>query len=359
MVKPKNYSLAADIIRTLAIIGVVTIHTANSVFERPDFFGGISWWLSIILNSVSRIAVPLFIMLSGYFMLGRDRPFKTTLDRILKRLLLPLLFWTTFTYVAGDPKNFLEIFKWEYYLRFFSGNVFYYYFLVILAGLYFISPLLRSYIKAQTLSNQKRTALMFLGVGAAQAIVFFLSKTCALENAFTKWVPFTGLFLLGHLIGTGSFKNIETKSWKAIYFSGLLATIALNYIYYSKGSVEVLRSNYPSCLSHYSDYYLSLNVIAMTVSAFAILFFAKFDFLKNTIAEKIIYSVSRLSFGIYLVHLIVVALWDKGLGYDVDHAGVPLWLYLIIRISGVFIISFILSKILNRFSFTRKLIGGN
>lgn len=356
--KIKNYSLNADVIRVLATFGVIVIHTANSIYERPDFFGGISWWFSIILNAVSRISVPLFIMLSGYFLLRKDRHFPEVLTRITERLLLPLFFWTTFTYITADPKNYSDIFHLNYYLRFFSGNVFYYYFLVILTGLYFISPLLRSFIKTEKLKTQKKMAICFVLVGVAETAVEFMSKTCALENAFTKWVPFTGLFVVGYLITKGAFKEIKIKTAQLFFVLGLITTVVLDYLYFSEGSLTVLRTNYPGCLSQYSDYYLSFNVTAMTISAFVILISMNMNFIKGRFLKKIIYDISRLSFGIYLVHLTVVTFWDKVLGWDADHAYFPLWLYLIFRIFGIFAISYIVASILSRNKFTRRLIGG-
>ena len=101
----KSYNFALDAIRTAGIVGVVLIHTVNSVSERPDFFGGVSWWFAIILNSASRICIPLFIMLSGYLLLSKDEDYKTTLKRIVNRLLIPLVFWTTLTYVLSNPES--------------------------------------------------------------------------------------------------------------------------------------------------------------------------------------------------------------------------------------------------------------
>ncbi len=358
MKKIKNYSLTADVVRVLAIFGVVIIHTANSVFERPDFFGGISWWVALVLNSVSRIAVPVFIMLSGYFLLRKDQPFSLTLQRVIGRLVIPLVFWVILSYLVSNPTHLSEIFNIKFYLRFFSGNVFQYYFLVILIGLYFVSPFIRSFIKNEPLALQKKVAAILVGVGIAEAVVKFATGTCNLESAFTRWIPFAGLFIMGYLVTNGSYKKIDKKWYWLTYLIGLTVTVIAGYVYYSKGSLEVFRSNLPGCISHYSDYYLSINVVAMAISAYFLLFSTNFEFIKKFKLQDTVFNISRMSYAIYLVHLMVVTFWDKVIGWDVDHAMLPLWLYLFFRIFGVFFISYLISRLLSKFKLTSWLIGG-
>jgi len=355
--KSNSYIFSADVIRTLAIIGVVVIHTANSVFERPDFFGGISWWFAIILDSISRICIPLFIMLSGFLLLKKNESFSITFKRIINRLLIPLVFWTMVIYVSSNVKAAFSVFSLDFFLRFFTGNVYYFYFLVILIGLYFIAPLLNPYLITEKIKNIKLMTTLFIMVGVVETAVEYLSKNCAIENSFTKWVPYLGIFVFGYLIGTGKWK-IKNSNWlKWGYLIGLVATIAFNYIYYSFGSVKILRALPSGCLSQYPDYYLSINVALMSLTAFVLLFNFNYKFIKNTFWEKIIYDISRNSFGIYLVNLFVVNFWDITLHLNVDSVRIPIWSYVIIKLVGVFVISYILSIILRKIPLFNRVMG--
>ena len=357
MKKSGSYIFSADVIRTLAIFGVVAIHTANSVYERPDFFGGISWWLAIIIDSVSRICIPLFIMISGFLLLKKNEKFSITFKRIVNRLLIPLVFWTALIYVTSNLKTAYTVFSLDFLLRFFSGNVYYFYFLTILIGLYFISPLLSSYLRHENLERIKKMVVFFILAGLAETATEYLVKNCAIENSFTKWVPYTGIFLFGYLIGTAKWKIKSSKLIKWGYLLGFAATVILNYIYYSYGSIKVLRTLPSGCLSQYSDYYLSLNVVLMSLTAFV--FLVNFDYksIKNTIWEKIIYAVARASFGIYLVNLFVVNFWDKWLHLDVDSIRVPLWTYVIVKLVSVFVLSFLLTILLKKIPIIKKVMG--
>lgn len=54
--KKPGYIFSADVIRGLAIFGVVTIHIANEIYTRLDFFGGSIWWIASLLNSIFLIS---------------------------------------------------------------------------------------------------------------------------------------------------------------------------------------------------------------------------------------------------------------------------------------------------------------
>lgn len=357
MKRPKNYIFSADVIRALAILAVVAIHTTNSVFERPDFFGGKSWWVAIIINSISRICIPLFIMLSGFLLFRKDENYFTTIKKVVNRLLVPLFFWTILVYVFGNPNSYTDLLNPYFYLRFFSGNVYAFYFLVILTGLYLVSPLFKSFIKSSSDFSQKKLAYALIFSGVAQAAVEYLARDCSTENSFTKWFPFAGIFLMGYLIASGKLKFKNSLLLKAIYFIGLAATIVFNYWYYSKGSVKVLRTNPTDCLTHYSDYYLSINVVMMTIPAFAILFNGGYKWLQKNFLSKIIYNISRASYGIYLTHLIFVSIWDGNLKWTVDNTTLPLWLFVIVKWFGIFTVSYVASVLISKIPVVKRLIG--
>ena len=87
----KKYIFQADVVRCLAIIMAVGVHLVTPITARPDFFGGKIWWLTFLLNCLFRIAVPLFVILSGYLTLGKEITIQQNLKKITKRLLIPLV----------------------------------------------------------------------------------------------------------------------------------------------------------------------------------------------------------------------------------------------------------------------------
>jgi hypothetical protein len=214
-----------------------------------------------------------------------------------------------------------------------------------------------SFIKNEKLSYQKMFTIVLIIFGIAESASQYLSHSCATQNSFTEWVPYAGLFLFGYLVASGNWKIKKSKWLVWVYAAGLVSTVVLNYIYYSYGSIDILRTLPTACLSQYSDYYLSINVVLMSLTAFVFLINLSYKFIRNTIWEKTIYSISRASFGIYLVNLLIVSLFDKWLHLDVDSVHIPLWSYVIVKLVIVFGLSFALTSILRKIPVVKRVMG--
>lgn len=63
----RNYSI--DLIRFIAIIFVITIHSSDLYFQN---YSSRYWLLGNIFKSISRSGVDLFILISGYLLLKKD-----------------------------------------------------------------------------------------------------------------------------------------------------------------------------------------------------------------------------------------------------------------------------------------------
>lgn len=141
MNKKVPYSFSADIVRSLAILGVVVIHTMNVVYARPDYLGGMSWWIANIFDSLSRASIPLFILLSGYLLLNKDESFEKMNKRTINRIFVPLVVWTIIYYWWNSGNMSLNNINFSLLYDIYTVNVFHLYFLIIMVGLYSIAPL--------------------------------------------------------------------------------------------------------------------------------------------------------------------------------------------------------------------------
>ena len=321
------------------------IHTANSIFARQDFFGGLSWWIALTLNSFSRISVPLFIMLSGYLLLNKQEPFEATLKRTSVRIVIPFFAWYLINALLSYGSKLSIIFVLK---NLFTVNVFHLYFLVIMMGLYVVSPLLRTFLHTASQNSQRHLMYLTLSIGAVVTLLQYGLGYCSQGNIFNYWFPYTGLFVAGYLLGNQEFK----KSWKilGIYLVGFLITLGLGYFnfYLLKHNIKL------GCITGYSDHYLSVNVQMMTICAFIFLIHLKLDNINSKI-RKLVRSVARASFGIYLIHLMVIRILETKIhliGYFS-----PLWLFIFINWFTVLLISYFLTKIIMRIPKLRLLLG--
>ena len=80
-----------DILKFLAITGVILIHVSSLLLSKEYLFTS-SWYQAVGINSLSRFAIVLFIMASGYLILRKQQPLSKIPER-LKKILIPFIFW--------------------------------------------------------------------------------------------------------------------------------------------------------------------------------------------------------------------------------------------------------------------------
>lgn len=90
--------ISVDFIRIIAAIEVVAIHVTDVLIAYKNYFGGLSWWYATFINGLSRMSVPLFIIVSGYLLLDEyhKESDRTFLKKRLRRVGIPLLIWSVF-----------------------------------------------------------------------------------------------------------------------------------------------------------------------------------------------------------------------------------------------------------------------
>lgn len=93
---------SADFIRAIAIVLVIVLHADQfPVPVSPYYFQVLGlqvwhWWVVNVYDSIAHTSVPLFVMLSGALLLNPSKinePLGIYLEKRLKRIGLPLLFW--------------------------------------------------------------------------------------------------------------------------------------------------------------------------------------------------------------------------------------------------------------------------
>lgn len=351
--KNSSYRFSADLIRTLAIMGVVAIHTSNAVFARPDFFGGVSWWFALIVNSVSRISIPLFIMISGYFILQKNESLRISLKRALNRIIIPLVFWFIVMALWNNGSPSLEFFNISLISRLLTVNVFDLYFFIILAGLYIVAPVLRQFLHQSKNKTQKNFMWFTLLAGVFFTISQFVFNLCEQPLSFTYWLPYTGLFVAGFVLG----KNVFVKNKPLLlvtYVLSLIATVTLGYFYFLFHHNGSFLLDARSCLTPYGDYYLSLNVTAMALCAYLLLFPLQLKSLPPFV-HSLIFSIARVSMGIFVLHVFFLNIFDSWLHLFDPIA--PAWLYLVIKFFVIFAVSYVSAAILIKIPLVRRVFG--
>lgn len=347
--KLRTYIPAADLIRTIAILGAVGIHIIVPIYSRFDFVGGTTWWITDVWNAFSRISIPLFIMLSGYLLLDKQESYLSARNRILGRIIAPLLIWfTIYTIWNGGYPTLDNLKLFPMLLSLVTSSVFHLYFLVILAGLYVCKPILQKYYL------RPLYVPFFLIVGMLFILGQYFFPGALFTNMFTIWIPYTGYFLAGRILGK---IHVPQKAYGLLILllaAGMAITSALSLV--SAQQLHAGNSHLypPGVLSPYFDHYVSPNVIFMSLCAFVLLFNTH---IRGKYVQQFIKTVAQNSFGIYLIHSLLIDFIDKPLHLANDFVHIPLLIYLVGKFIVVFLLSYIITSCARRLRYVRVAFG--
>jgi hypothetical protein len=143
----RRLSIHVDLIRTVAIIGVIVLHATQDAtsFDPQAPYEIWRWWTVDVYQSLSRVGVPLFVMLSGALLLqpSKIEPLHVFLKKRWARIGLPFLFWGA-AYFAWDYFSKHITFTSSFIIQgVLSGPYFHFWYLYMLIGLYIFTPVLR------------------------------------------------------------------------------------------------------------------------------------------------------------------------------------------------------------------------
>lgn len=313
------------------------LHIAAPFSVSMELHGIKWWWVGNIFNSATRWSVPVLILITGKLMLDnkREEEIFTFLRKRLVKVVIPLVAWS-FIYILLVNKLNIEWgsqFVLSFLKKLYLGNVhIHLWYLYMIVGLYLITPIIKPYI-----NNVKKDNLIYFIViwFIANGIIGFSEKftgySLAFNLSFFHWS--IGYFILGFILGKYDLSKVQEGIIYILGFLGLVATIY--------GSYLITKFNNGIIIDHGYSYYAP-NVIFTSVAVF--LMGKKIDWYKligdNKLINKIIKSLSSTSFGIYLVHLLVLRVISSGyLGITIN----PASFNPVLSIPLVSIITFIIS----------------
>jgi surface polysaccharide O-acyltransferase-like enzyme len=140
MATGRNQSI--DLVKIIAMLGVMTLHTAL-IFDSETNP------ISLLLFSFSGISMPLFFMVSGYLMIGREVTYEYIIRKILK--ICRFVFLITFIYELfgslGDGFSLIHLLK-SFVLSFLQmGGVVVFWYFGAMIILYLLLPLINRLYK--------------------------------------------------------------------------------------------------------------------------------------------------------------------------------------------------------------------
>ncbi len=196
MKKEINYSLEA--LRVMACVMVICIHVSN-YYCRGYGLGEVSntsYVISVIWNSVSRVAVPIFFMISGSLLLNEPIHIKKSVKRV-GRTLLTLLLWSGIYYV----------WNWFYRNRIYDVSIFleepvkkHLWFLYAMIGIYAVTPFLQSMVQNMSDEIMACFVTMWVGLLTVGYIFSIMGVNMTYKVPLLGESCYVGYFIMGYLI---------------------------------------------------------------------------------------------------------------------------------------------------------------
>ena len=276
-----------DYLRVFACFLVIVVHVpelSESVYEK-------------IYTYSSRIAVPLFFMISGYLTLPFDPSLKNLFKNRLPRLFFPFLTWSIiYAFLPsffGDSDFNTAIHRFIGIPIALTASHLWYMYAII--GLYIFAPIISPWLN----SASRRQILFYLIIWMLTlTFPYIINDTTGIKmdewNSIFTFYYFTGY--LGYFILGFYLKKFPVKlnKWKyKLFFTGTLFLnflIAFLVLHFLDASFQVTR-------------YLTVNVALFSFSIFMLI--KQINFSDNFLS-KIIVELSLKSFGIYLIHEFVL-----------------------------------------------------
>lgn len=290
------------------------LHAATEPFVIADFMspqGVALWWTVNIYDSLSRVAVPLFVMLGGALLLQpakAEEPLREFFRKRIDRIALPFVFWSAAyfawrIFVNGEPVS-ADLFA----QGLLEGPYYHFWFLYLIIGLYLLTPVLRI-----LLAHAHRTLVRYFLIlwVTGTATVPFLTAVVGFNvsvNVFliTGWV---GYFILGtYLTGTRS----RPKLFAALVVVGYLVTVVGTYLVVGTVGERVSQVFHDAT---------SVTIIAASSGLFLLLSAFSQSQVEARFPHgyRLLHAISINTLPIYLFHVMVLETLQKGyLGFTIS-----------------------------------------
>jgi len=321
MLATQNRIVFLDYLRVVACFMVMAIHSAEPFYlggEAPNITAIASRWDMFwitLTECLCRVAVPLFVMASSYLLFPVRRPTGEFFRRRLVRVAVPFVAWAA-AYIAAAGG------KWGPLLFNFPDEGGHLWFVPMLLGLYILMPLLSPW--AEKVSERELRGWIVLWLftttfpflrrlwelkfGAPPfGAVPYLYGECPwnMFGAFHYVSGFVGYMLLGFwfrkFAAERSWTNTLAKAMP-LWIVGV-AVIGLPFFFHT--DKFPFSAPYAHAVKmEMSIEYCSLGVALTTIGVFMAM--RKFNF-DSAFYARIVRPVSEASYGMYLLHMFILA----------------------------------------------------
>lgn len=290
----------ADLLRVLATVAVLVLHvTCIWIYNVPVNSG--AWAAYNVYNGLSRWCVPVFLMLSGMFMLEPGKNLTAAgLFRHILRIAAALVVWgaayAVVDFGIGPGRLSWAGVRSALYTALLGNTHYHLWFLYAILGLYLATPILRAFVRGASRGDFHWFFLLcFLAAYLLPTLLRLRpSQTISLYLARLNLqvvLGYVGYYVAGYYLKTYALGRIAEA---VIYLLGIAGAVA------TVGGTAVLSRNAGSLSTILYDY-MTPNVAAMAIAVFTLCrYFLGVS--EEGSRRRSISGLAKITFGIYLAH---------------------------------------------------------
>ena len=358
-IKEKNRDISIDLIRVIACLTVIGTHLClqvlNQCYNRID-------WSRLLEKSFFTDGVPLFFMITGFFLVN-GRNYSKILKSTAKKILLPSCIFIVLTQIfylfIVNKESFM------YCIQNFNIDIIGIIQAILKADVTYLNSTcahlwyIFSYVKiviwipvlwlvCKETKDAKMARKIMLGLGIANIFLKDIQRFVVLpvigEISILNIICNKIVYVL---LGYELFVNKDKiKNNRKLCIISLIGFVAINFIRY-KVEMKYMVLNYFIDIVDRENFmewrYTGFNIIS---GLFLFMFLYSFE-LKNEKLNKVILWLSDKTFGIYLIHYLILAKIDLYKFEKIEKFEFEL-LYLIIGVISIFIFSTIIVYLIQK-----------
>ncbi|MBQ7410432.1 MAG: acyltransferase family protein [Clostridia bacterium] len=320
-----------ELLRIFAMVLIILHHYA--------LHGGLIYINRFVVNKYigtvcligGKLAVNLFVLISGYFLIESKLKVKKVLKLIVQVYCYSVPIFIIYVLFNGMPSS--DIIK----LTVFPFTSKSYWFILPYICVYVLSPFINVFVKG--ISKKQLLILIGILIFMMSGIGFVFSDTGLMSNL--SW--FVLLYMLGAYIRLYDFERVSSKSIKIFSVIGYVAFMII-------ACGITFMSQYNSSIFRILNKISSMNSIIVLIES--VLIFGAFKNLeiKN---NKVINVLGKSSIGVYLLHdsIFRVDFWKKICLVERFYFASPLILvaHIAVCVGGIYLIGLLIDSVRRRF----------
>lgn len=303
----KERIMYCDFLKAISIILVILIHIF-AIYR--DFYinsNRVYYFVLSLGDSFTRVAVPIFFMITGIFMLNKtyETSYKDYLKKRLPKLVIPLVIFTIIYYIYEKRYDLdsITLFNFFQTLTSYGGAKYHLWFMSEIIRIYILLPFISILIKGLKKKELRNLIITIFIMG--NGINFIQLYTQRYDVNLFRGLSLSNLTICINylLVGYYLYKyDIKEKTRKKIYILGVLSILLL--LVFDLFYIDNMRNDAMYTVS-------SIFPIMPSISVF-LLVKNNYDKLKiSNKLEKLINKIATNSLYIYMIHVIVLEYVNK------------------------------------------------